>query len=737
LSFANPLPWWALLGIVLASALVAWFAYSRWAIAPRQRLALSCLRFITLVTLVVFLLRPVVARPDTNASQAVVPILVDTSRSMSIEDADRGGRRIDRARQLLADRIVPSLGTRFQVDVLTFGESVNRAAPQDLSASARKSDLGTALASLADRYRGRVISGVVLISDGGDTGGTAEHASAGSAPIFAVGVGATTQRKDREILSVTAAEQVLDDSRVDLAVSAVSHGLGVQPIELRLLENGRPIDVRRATPAADGVPVREVFQVSPGRGAATVYTVQIPTDGGELVPENNARSVLVRPPARARRVLLVQGAPGFEHSFLKRAWSTDPGLEIDSVVRKGKNEQGADTFYIQAARARGDMLTAGFPPTRQALFAYDAIVLANVEGHQFSAAQLDATRAFVGERGGGLLVLGARSFLRQGLIDTAIEEVLPLDLGERGGGAIPASSTRGANRIALTAAGEAHPVMQLAPLADDTRKRWDALPPLASTAVLGGPRPGASVLAVTTSPGGTPRALVAVQRYGEGRAMVFAGEASWRWRMLMPASDRSYDTFWKQSVRWLALGAADPVQITAEPGAMAGDALPLHIVVRNDAFEPQRDMSIDVQVTAPDGRTETLSAVPQAGGENAGRYVAHLSPSVSGVFKLTADARRGTTPFGAASTAVLVGGADVEMADPRLNLELLQRVAAASGGQVLDERGLDGLADLLAASLPPTAFVVQRDLWHTGWSFAAILVLLGAEWLLRRRWGLR
>ena len=73
---------------------------------------------------------------------------------------------------------------------------------------------------------------------------------------------------------------------------------------------------------------------------------------GELVPENNTRSVLVQPPSRVRHVLFVEGAPGFEHSFLKRAWAADSGLDVDSIVRKGKNEQGADTFYIQASRSR-------------------------------------------------------------------------------------------------------------------------------------------------------------------------------------------------------------------------------------------------------------------------------------------------------------------------------------------------------------------------------------------------
>ena len=97
--------------------------------------------------------------------------------------------------------------------------------------------------------------------------------------------------------------------------------------------------------------MQTVFQVAPARGQATVYTVEVPADRPvNSSPENNRRSVLVQPPARQRHVLFVEGAPGFEHSFLKRAWAADPGLDVDSIVRKGKNEQGADTFYIQASQ---------------------------------------------------------------------------------------------------------------------------------------------------------------------------------------------------------------------------------------------------------------------------------------------------------------------------------------------------------------------------------------------------
>jgi uncharacterized membrane protein len=574
-SFANPLPWWALVAVVAASAATAWFGYRRVPLTIGKRAALASIRFVTLLLLVALLMRPIGSGASNPGANAIVPILVDTSRSMSIEDADRL-RRIDRAREMLETDLLPTLGPRFKTEILAFGDDVRPATSTDLGAHGRRSDLVGALHAVRDRYRGQPVAGVVLLSDGGDTGGAVDRgAHETTIPVFPIGIGSRAVNHDREVLSVTAAEAVLDDSRVELAVSAVSHGYATSPIEMRLLENGRFVDVKRAVPAADGSPVREVFHVAPGKGAPTVYTVEIPAAAGELVPENNSRSVLVQPPARLRRVLLVQGAPGFEHSFLRRAWSGDSGLEIDSVVRKGKNEQGDDTFYIQAAPARAASLASGYPENADALFAYDAVVLANMEGALLTRAQLETTRDFVGRRGGGLLVLGAQSFLPRGLTDTPLEEVLPLALGERGRGVVPASSrpSQGANRVSLTTPGAAHPVMQLTAGGDETRKRWEAVPALASIAPLGAPRPGATVLAVTHGPGGAPRALVAVQRYGEGRSMVFTGEAAWRWRMLLPAADRSYDTFWRQAVRWLALPATDPVSIVAPAGAAPGDLL--------------------------------------------------------------------------------------------------------------------------------------------------------------------
>ena len=735
MTFANPLPWWALVLVTGAAVLIAWNAYRSVPIRRSRRRALASLRLITLLWLVICLMRPVARPADGDVRDAVVPVLVDVSRSMGLADVD-GQRRIDRARAFVERELMPAVSGRFRAELLRFGERVASSDPSALSATDRRTNLGAALQSVRDRYRGRPVAGIVIVSDGGDNGDVdAAAAAAGGPPVYAFGIGPRTIARDREVVSITAADSVLADAVVDITVSAVAHGYGKAPFDLRLLENARQIDVRRVVPAADGVPVSETFHVSPNREAPTVYTVEAPAAPDEIVPDNNARSALVPPPLRARRVLLVEGAPGFEHSFLKRAWAGDRGLEVDSVVRKGRDDSGADTFYVQAARSRADTLTGGYPKTREALFAYDVIVLANVDSDLLKSAQLDLTRAFVGDRGGGLLVLGARAFQRHGMRDTPLEDVLPLELADRTPTVLQAAASPGMNRVALTPSGEEHPVMQLAQTPAESAKRWAAVPALASISTLGGPKPGAAVLAVTGGAGGVPRALIAVQRYGEGRSMVFTGEAAWRWRMMLPASDQSYDRFWRQAARWLGQATRDPVAVTLPVAPSAGDVLTVTIDARDAAFAPQPDATVDVRITAPDGHVDAVRA--EALPSQPGRFRASSRTSQAGIYRVTADARGNQAALGTAGGAVLVGGVDPEMTDPRLNEDALQRVARASGGLVLGSADIATLIERLRARAPVAALALRKDLWHTGWSFALIAVLLGAEWLLRRWWGLR
>jgi uncharacterized membrane protein len=730
-TFAEPWPWWALTVALAGVAFLTWREYSRALISRHQRLPLAALRAVTLLLLILFLMRPV-AVSDGAPRGTVVPILVDVSRSMRIADAG-GVPRIQRARELAA-RLAPALGREFTVETLGFGETLDPLDPARAEAAAPRTDLSGALTAVADRYRGRALAGIVVISDGADTGDGA--VPAGIPPIYGVPVGSLQPLRDREVASLAIGEAPLPGSIVDLTATVVSHGFDRSPIEVRVLENGRPFAARRVQPAADGAPVQEVFQVPPPGESATIYTVEIPAAPDDLVPENNTRSVLVPPAGRRRRLLLVEGAPGFEHSFLKRAWTADPGLELDAVVRKGQNERGDDTFYIQASTDRAPSLASGFPVDRKTLFAYDAIVLANAGGSFFSRERGDLAEAFVGERGGGLLVLGARSFAPGGIGGTAIEYLLPVVLGGAAGRDVtPAATGSGPNRVGLTADGRTHPILRLGTTPQETEKRWAAAPALASVTPLGTPRPGARVLAVAGGSGGGVRPLLVVQRFGEGRTVAFAGEATWRWRMMRPTDDRLYETFWQQTARWLAASSPDPVMAAVTRGTTPRETATVDITVRDAAFVPARGASVSVRVRGPGGRVEELAAEPVDAA--AATWRARFKPAEIGVHVVTVEATRGAERIGVATRHLLTGGADLEMADPRANEAVLARMANDTAGALVREADVDRLPGMMAAAADPTSPRATHELWHGPVPILIIIGLLSAEWVLRRRWGLR
>jgi uncharacterized membrane protein len=749
--FAVVLPWWGYLLLFSIAVVLGWLAYARVPVklSPGRRIALSTLRAVTLLALIAVLLRPVVMVPPAAANNSLLPILIDVSRSMRLNDQD-GPSRLERAKTL-ARALEQQLGKEYRLEILTFGETLAAVTSVDqLAATARRSDLSGAMADLAERHppspagttpgygeTGK-LAGVIVISDGGDTAPLEGRPGRSvGAPVFTIGVGSTALLRDREVVNLTAGEPLLPGASIDVSVSATSHGYGKEPVELRISANGRPLEVRRLTPSADGAPVHTVFTVSPEAGVPTVYTVQIPEASGEVATENNTRSVLVPPQTGKRRLLVVEGAPGFEHTFLKRALAGDPGLEVDAVVRKGQNDDGRDTFYVQAAPSRMAALSSGYPAKRSELYAYDAVIFGNVEADFFTRDQLELTSDFITARGGGLLVLGARSFDRQGLAGTALEEALPIDLTDRRANITLASADVPVvepNTPALTTDGAAHPATRLAVTPEENRLRWSSLPPLASMAHIGGTRPGAQVLAVALTAGGTPQPLIAAQRYGHGRSMVFAGEASWRWRMLRPAEDTSYETIWRQLARWITAAAASPVSIAPISPTVAGVTDRISVVVRDEDFQPVSNAEVAVVLTAPNGDRRQLPAALSSPQE--GRYSVATRFDQTGVYRVDATAARSGVRVGTASRPVLVGGVDLEMTQPRLNDAVLRRLAAESNGHYVAAEEADRLPSLLRESRAEAGSPEMRDVWHNGWSLVLIVGLLAVEWVARRRIGL-
>jgi len=114
-----------------------------------------------------------------------------------------------------------------------------------------------------------------------------------------------------------------------------------------------------------------------------------------------------------------------------------------------------------------------------------------------------------------------------------------------------------------------------------------------------------------------------------------------------------------------------------------------------------------------------------------------VAADTPGLYRVRAEAHKGSASLGVADRWFYVGGSDPEFADPRLNEGFLRRLARQSGGQYVAAADADKVLSALASTAPQTLEPERRDLWHEPWAFALVIGFLIAEWVVRRLWGMR
>jgi hypothetical protein len=229
--------------------------------------------------------------------------------------------------------------------------------------------------------------------------------------------------------------------------------------------------------------------------------------------------------------------------------------------------------------------------------------------------------------------------------------------------------------------------------------------------------------------------------YPRGTTFFLATDETWRWRD--PYAETYMDAFWRNVVRNLAQGRLqrrnDLIELTVDKTQLeTGDKLRVQLRVFDSELQPSAANEQTVFLRDKDNKTEkrVLRAVP---GE-AGAYVATFTMGEPGAFSFLVFANQNPADTVLAREDVLVRVPDKEMADTSQDAELLRQIAEASHGADASGRYVF-LADAgsLAKDFAQRKSYESREdtrtrpAWDSGWSLVALLLLLGAEWLLRKR----
>jgi len=580
--FGWPLRIFALLAAVLIFGLA--FRALRGDIR-RRRATLLALRSLGLLAVLVILFQPALKLRNVTRMPNHIAVVADVSQSMQL--AEDGGSETRAARIASVLRKARESGElrRWRedhiIDYFGFGERLSPLSESDVLrplgpvSTAPATRIREALASVRQRYDGRDLAGIVLLSDGLDNGRLAvsepsmpsKAATRGESsparpteaatepqldadtqsflktldvPVHTIAVGKPGLR-DVAITRVLADQFAFVRTAVEVEAHIVVLGAQAAGWEGRHL----PVTLRRDGQHVLTVEVailpgqreyRVVFPFTPERVGKYLYEISIPTLPGEAIADNNHRAFVLRVVRDKIRIVHVAGRPTWDVRFLRGLLKHDPNIDLVSffILRSP-----SDIEFVPSEE------TSLIPFPCEELFqeqlrSFDLVILHNFNYSAYCGQFLQpAIVPFVNEGGAIAMLGGDLSFSSGGYYGSELSQILPVVLLPDDNSASGAASTGSSSLIdsepfqpRLTPAGKSHVVTALRLDVRENAAIWDSLPPIEGLNLVARARPQATVLLShpkLRDDSGNPMPVLTVAEFGKGRTLALQADSTWRW----------------------------------------------------------------------------------------------------------------------------------------------------------------------------------------------------------------
>jgi hypothetical protein len=784
LYFSNPGWLWPGAALLLLMALCLFWSY-RVGSRGWPRWVCPGLKLVGFAALLLCLLEPLWSSQRARPGANLLAIVADNSASLKIKDRGSERSRADVLRQIL-DPLKGSwqetLESSFEVrryfadsrlqDTRDFG---------DMTFDGRSSALLGSLRTLAERYRGRNLAGIVLLTDGNATDIPEDADLSGLPPIYPVVIGETTPARDLALGQVRVSKSDFEDAPVSIQAEARAIGYQGEALTAQLTDSSGKVVAEQKRPSRrtdDSVQFQ--FRFRPEKPGLSFYRFSVRTESeagngkSQRVSEeaslaNNSTVVAVDRGQGPYRILYVAGRPNWEFKFLNRAVQADDQLQLVGLIRVARREPkfnfigragetsnplfrgyGAqspeeveryDQPVLVRLYTRDDLeLRGGFPSKAEDLYGYHAVIVDDIEAQFFTPDQATLLQKFVSERGGGFLMLGGMECFQQGNYDrTPVGDMLPVYLDRS-----PEPVKTNTWRLDFTREGWLQPWLRLRDTENGERDRLETMAGFQVLNPVRSIKPGASVLATVSGQGGQTNPAVVMQRFGRGRTGALLIGDVWRWGLHDADAHRDMDKAWRQMIRALIADVPNRVEVAVEPANGTGNgAVLIQVRARDEKYQPMEDAvaSLEIQpvLTAPGTNLNTASlrmaAEPVL--SDAGLYQATFVPRFSGGFRVEAVVTNAAgVEVGRSSAGWSTDLEAEEFKSLTPNRAWLESTARKTGGQVVSPAELASLARALPTRTAPVMEPWSFPLWHTPALFAFALACFVSEWGLRRWKGL-
>ena len=673
---------------------------------------MGIMRYIALLVALFCLAEPVFSIEYFKKDNPIVAIMVDNSSSIrTVEDFEAKKGFLE---NLLAGEYDDLLPEEARIRKHLFSDTLSE--DMELSFDRQQTALGKSIFNLAEYYKDKNLSGIIVASDGLSNYGSDPVSAAKEIgiPIYAVDLG--PQRINRDLRIVNINHDPVAYAGRPFEISVEMEGRGFDKVELPLVARSGGDELMRRNVEILGQGQRQRFtvEITPQNPGIHNFSLGLPVQPDEELGENNERNFSLKVLKSKKRVLLVTGKLNWELTFLKRVISASPDYEVDISLTEGGNR----------------ISTLRFPPVRDSLYLFDLMVLINCS-NQTLAPNLELFDDYVSDQGGSIwYIMGENS---SGLISQArIKDVFPYQTHreDRYYNDFPF-------HISLTEEGKLHPVTRLVESLRENAELWKSIPPFEEHLALTEPQQGSKILAVHPDKEYRGRSvpLIFLSNLGKGKILTFAMGPLWKTGFLnigFGEDDFAYRQLVNNSINWLTTKEdIEQIRLASNQAIYkSGERVGLKATVLDGNYNPLRNSVIDAVVGA-EGRPDSL--VVSLVQDSPGRFSADLGLLPAGDYTVKGTVIWEDRILKEVSCEFKVETFSMEEETLFLPPDMMARISQAGGGGYYTIEDFENIAGKLDISARVSGKSSETQLAHNIWILIIMLALLSAEWLIRKR----
>jgi len=669
-------------------ALILYYKNHRSAFSPLLSKWLALVRFVTVTIIAFLLLNPLIKRFTRDREMPLLVIAMDNSASMLIH-SNNALEDIAQFRNI-REKLENQLSDNFDVNLYTFGEQVSDTSTTDFSE--KETDISALFTTIENRYAGRNLGAMVMITDGKYNKGFSplSYIDRTDFPLYHILCGDTTPKRDLLLAEVNYNRIAYKGN--SFPVEVVVRATGADGLKSRLVIRDRdkvyynqPFDVT-------GQQFAKIFKVmlQADQEGIRDYSIRVEPVEQEITLVNNYTRAFVEVLSSKKRILLLGAKPHPDLSAIHNALLSNDQIESEVlifdqysaaaqpwdmvVLHQLPQDQKSIELYQRLLEQRTPMLLIGGGNTRtEILSATGTAPNIQQKGKEYNEAT-------------GALNNGFALFAPNTLFTDQLPELPPLYV----------------------------PFGRPTPLAGEQSMIFQKIGRVA-----------------------TNYPLISFNTTNGIRTCFVGGEGLWRWRIFSFRNSNAhtpFDTFINQIIQYLT--AADDrsrFRVNANGFFNENESVMMNAELYDAAFNPVTDPEVSIKIES----TEQMQ-YDFAFSRHQNHYSLNAGRLPVGEYRYQANTTLGNERF-SANGKFVVAPLNLESAVTKANHTLLKTLSAQTDGLAVEKDEIDDLIAHLNTrdDIKPISHLREKftDLTSLYWLLTLLILLLSAEWFVRKREG--